>query len=112
MSQIRNERTKLTAGGLNGLSIALVGAGVFAPLFGLLYGFSSLHVSVGYILLVSAACFVLACATFNSKSDPREPRIMSLLAAYVLALPFIVAAMGGAMALWSLHQDRAPHRDR
>jgi hypothetical protein len=40
MFLVHNERTKLTAAGLNALAAALVAAGVFAPVAALIYGLS------------------------------------------------------------------------
>ena len=56
---IHNERIKLLATFVNGTGIAVFAVGGLAPVFSGLYGSSG---TTAFLLLVSAVCFLVACA--------------------------------------------------
>jgi hypothetical protein len=59
---IANERVKLTASWLSALGIALVAAGVFAPIAALMYGLSRPVPSGIPLSVVTVACFAVGVA--------------------------------------------------
>jgi hypothetical protein len=59
MFLVRNERIKLTANLLNGLAIALIAAGAFAPAAALFYGLSALSTAAPYVVAAVLACVIL-----------------------------------------------------
>lgn len=59
MSQIHNERVKLSATRLNGLSIAIFAVGGFAPMLTRFYDGRALDKS---LLAIAAGCFLVAFA--------------------------------------------------
>ena len=62
MFLIANERIKLTASWLSALGIALVAAGVFAPLAAFMYGLSRPAPSGVPLSVVTVACFAVGVA--------------------------------------------------
>jgi len=62
MSLVFNERTKLTAAWFNTLATALVAAGVFAPVVGLIYGLSPATVDTKLVMIVAALCLGIGLA--------------------------------------------------
>jgi Na+/melibiose symporter-like transporter len=56
MSQIENERTKLTAALFNSLAAAVVAAGLFAPVAALAYGISNPKIGLIYFGSVILVC--------------------------------------------------------
>lgn len=62
MSLIRNERTKISAGFLNTLAVAIIGAGFIVPFFTMLY--SSTPFTPGQLkilALVGPICLIAGC---------------------------------------------------
>jgi protein-S-isoprenylcysteine O-methyltransferase Ste14 len=57
MFLVHNERTKLTATCFNALAVALVAAGVFAPIAALMYGLSPMPQGSLPLSLVMLSCF-------------------------------------------------------
>jgi hypothetical protein len=62
MSLVRNERMKLTATYINGISIALFAVGGLAPLFSTLYASAGSAQPMWVIAIVSLICFILSVA--------------------------------------------------
>jgi hypothetical protein len=58
VSLIHNERTKLTAGLFNGLAVAFLAAGLFAPAAALAYGISNLRIGAAYLAPLILVCVV------------------------------------------------------
>ncbi len=56
MFLVQNERTKLTAACFNALAVALVAAGVFAPVVALMYGLSQMSADGSRLLVVMLSC--------------------------------------------------------
>lgn len=57
MFLVHNERTKLIANWLNALAVALVAAGVFAPIAAVIYGLSQMPQRDLPLSLVILSCF-------------------------------------------------------
>ncbi len=64
MSLVHNERTKLTAGLFNGLAVAFLAAGLFAPAAALAYGISNLRIGAAYLAPLILVC-VIGAATLH-----------------------------------------------
>ena len=64
MSLVHNERTKLTAGLFNGLAVAFLAAGSFAPAAALAYGISNLRIGAAYLAPLILVC-VIGAATLH-----------------------------------------------
>ena len=62
MDLIHNERTKLTATWINTLAAALIAAGAVAPIAAILYGLSTLPISLGRIVVLAVACAAVGVA--------------------------------------------------
>jgi hypothetical protein len=59
MGQIENERTKLTATLINNTAIAIIGTGVIAPFFAILYGLSSLSADQIRLFAISVPTWII-----------------------------------------------------
>jgi hypothetical protein len=58
MHLVHNERTKLTATWINGLAVAFIAAGIFAPAAAFLYGLSLQPIGWDRALALTAACLI------------------------------------------------------
>lgn len=56
MHLVHNERTRLTATWFNGMAVAFIAAGLFAPLAALAYGITEWRIEAGYVLGLIVIC--------------------------------------------------------